>query len=50
MLNVKEDCSNFDELKTVSIILGNTHFTLEPKDYVIRSDMSEFAEFLAETG
>lgn len=46
MLNVKEDCSNFDELKTLTIHIGGKEFSLEPDDYVIRSDETEFTKFL----
>lgn len=46
MLDVKEDCSNFDNLKTVTIHLGDKEFTLDPDDYVIRSDETELTKFL----
>lgn len=46
MLNVKEDCSNYDELKPVTIRLGGIDFTLDPDDYVIKSDETEYTKFL----
>jgi len=50
MLNVKEDCSNFDDLKPVTIRLGGIDFTLDPDDYVIKSDETEYTKFLQEPG
>jgi len=36
-LNVKDDCSNYDELPDLSIILNDKEFKMKPSDYVLKT-------------
>lgn len=46
-LDIKEDCSNYNSLKPISIIFENKEFLLYPRDYVIKNEESEYIGFLS---
>jgi len=36
-LNVKDDCSNYDSLPDLSIILNDKEFKMKPNDYILKT-------------
>jgi len=36
-LNVNDDCSNYDSLPELSIILNDKEFIMKPSDYILKT-------------